>query len=204
MVILSTKLLRPLTQKIVDSLPHAPICAECGARADQQAVGRQAGWFYDHQGAEEVGPSTFYCPSHALLEDLDPDWPGNQELLFRAPVSRKMPLQIDSLDELFLDLKFYSTLRAAQQGRGKGWWVSLPVGYGFATYQYVTPSVKLRPVIDQMIYGDEGDYYVEITFRNDGLALVCLKYERILGYRLVCLVKQEEVLDFFARHITNC
>ena len=202
MVILSTKLLRPLTQKIVEGLPHAPTCAQCGERA-APAAERSAGWYYDAADAQR-GLGTFYCPKHARLEDLDPDWPANQEVLFRVPVSRKMPLQVETLDELFLDLEWHMTMRAAQQRENKKWWVSLPVGFGFVPYQYVTPSIKLRPVIDQMVYGDTGHYYVDITFRNDALALVSLKYEQILGQRYVCLVRAAEVLDFFARRITNC
>lgn len=192
MAILSTKLLRPILFEA--DLIHCTVCS-CPRLKPSYAET----WYEDFSQPAEA--RAYYCPEHALLEDLDPDYSGNQSTLFGIPVSRKMPLQMQSLDEIFERPVVYKTAQHSLTSRANGLrpplWVSLPVGRNFFPHQYVEPKSSLVPVFDTMINGLHGDYYVDVAFRRDGFALVSLKYQQILGCRFVCVIPNQAVLDFF-------
>lgn len=210
MTVLSTKLLRPLP---VGELPGVELhCHTCSTACHGDDAAR-AGWYGDFAlvFAGQSITQGVYCPEHAMLEDMDPDWPANQNTLYRVPVSRNMLLKdVTSLDQIFTEPVQYPTLEAASKARsnvhlkGSKWWVRLPVTMDFAPWQYVDHQPALQPVFDNLLYGAEGDYYFEITFRQDDLALVSIKYEKILGSRFICLVPKAEVIDFFWKKTHNC
>lgn len=185
----STKLLRPLEPGHLMNMVMA--CQVC----DVRAIGDQAridGWFVDQRFGSG---HQFYCPRHALLEDLDPDWPDNQKLLQGVPVSRKMPLQgITDPAELFHDMVLEKQAGANHQNLQNRCWISLPVGHGYNLYHYA----KLQPAV-QAIAGSmvSSDLYVEIVQRSNGTLLVSLKYQRMLGSRFVCILPSIRCLDSF-------
>lgn len=80
-------------------------------------------------------------------------------------------------------------------------WLSLPHGESFPLYCTVRASEQLSQFIrENSIYGDEPDldrsHYLEVVFRDDGTALVVLKYQQILGSRWLCTVPQDTVRAF--------
>lgn len=185
----STKLLRPLLYVQGEEI----VCSVCSCK--REPTDHPSTWYEDFSALIE--PRAHYCPEHALLEDLDPEFPGNQTTLYGVPVTRKMPLQVESLHEIFSDLEVHPSLFDADKRGNNKWWVSLPTGRGFCMFQYVNHTAKLLPVFDAMPKGVNGGYYIDIIFRENGTALVSLKYQLILGQRFVCIVPKSAVFDFF-------
>jgi len=126
-------------------LGQALCCLVCDAKVRVEA-GQAVGWYRDYApNLAAPDAAEFICPSCAMLEDLDPDWPDNQSALAWVPVRRKMPIQIrESLAELFTER---STGKAAGETPPGMLWVSLPVGCGFDLYNHVRPSQALIDMI---------------------------------------------------------
>lgn len=196
---ISTRLLRPIMRG--QYLGQALCCLVCDAKVRVEA-GQAVGWYRDYApNLSAPDAAEFICPSCAMLEDLDPDWPDNQTMLAHVPVRRKMPFRVESsLLELFDDLTYAD--KAGQTPAGK-LWVSLPVNAGFPLYGSVEPTPALKGLIAQMIYGDrpgaclDKHYYLDIIWRGETEALVMIKYQQILGQRYVAIVPRQLVIDFF-------
>lgn len=63
------------------------------------------------------------------------------------------------------------------------------------------PKPRLAELISQMIYGAERSplrerYLLEIVFREDGTALLMVRYQFIIGSRWICLVPHEQARAF--------
>lgn len=193
----STKLLRPISRH--DCVDNLLVCHKCGKETSAGEV-PTGHWYKDFAAAP--GELSVTCGSCSLLEDMDPDWPENQGMLFSTPVRRKMPFQeVEDLGMFFTGLDVAA--KAGQTPGGK-LWVALPHNSGFPLYSHVKPTQKLIDFIaEKMIYGYPyecpGDfYYVQINWmEGTDEALVSLKYQRILGYRALCRVPRQLVHDFF-------
>lgn len=82
-------------------------------------------------------------------------------------------------------------------------WVSLPHNpkFKFPLFTIAMPTEKLRGLItENMIYRElplNRNYYLEVTFIGKYNAKVFVKYQHIIGSRLLCEVKQSDVVKFF-------
>lgn len=82
-------------------------------------------------------------------------------------------------------------------------WVSLPHGskYKFPLYTIATPTEKLRELIlGNMLYNElplDKNYYLKVIFIGKHDARIFVQYQHIIGSRLLCTVKQSDVVKFF-------
>lgn len=193
MLPVSTKRLRPVVATACEKVS----CATCEAVLSTADAAKQ-GWYRD-----EEPPFEAYCSRHTLLEDLDPNFLGNQNALYGVPTRRSMPFQgVTDLSVLFGD-------KHVGQKAGEGYksafveylWVRLPSGSGFPLYCLVKPSPELLQLISAtMVYGLgrplSTHYYLDVCWRDDA-ALISVKYQRILGQRHLAIVDRQLILDFF-------
>lgn len=195
----STKLLRPVRPG--DVHPEAVLdCESCAAHC-MGHVAPMKRWYEDHSIAQLGKPRIYFCPMHAMLEDLDPDWPANQDILARTPVRRKMPLQDVTVDDLFIGKQNGS----APGQTPKGWlWLSLPVNEGLGMYTSVKPSPAVLEIMEAMLYRDFGTnydqhYYAQVIWVEPNEALISLQYQQLLGYRFVARVPRDQLREFCSR-----
>ena len=175
-MILSTKLLRPLTDLSKTGAPQP--CSQCEAQAQ----------YYDHvDGA-------VYCGEHTLLEDLDPENAANQRTLQGCAVSRLAA---------FPELQLFSELfekREPNKNRGdKGVWISVPTSANIKQNSADAKGPLIEWIKENLIYGAaslDPHYYIQLS-RKGEMAFVYIKYQQILGSRFIGIVSWESVVDFF-------
>lgn len=107
-----------------------------------------------------------------------------------------------SITELCTFKGFEPNANARRTGRDM--WLSLPAGEAFPLYTTVT-TVTATDLLyafigARSIYASDRDlntnHYLDVIFRDDGTALIALKYKQILGSWHLCIVKQPDVRNF--------
>lgn len=137
------------------------------------------------------------CVEHTAIEDLDPECPKNQTLLANVPVSRMAAFpEIEKFSDLF-------GKRSLNKERGaRGLWISLPVGCVVKGGTAEAKDILADFIMENLVYGDEAGqsldkfYYVQVVQRDD-IAVIHIKYQQILGTRLIGMVPWESVVEFF-------
>lgn len=181
-MILSTKLLRPVPENQV----WACTAEGCNSPAEY------------HNAAATEGEA--YCAEHTMLEDLDPNWPSNRDLLDRQSVSRQATFpDIEKFSDLFRP-------RPSGEDRGKvGVWISLPTACGLRGNSADAKDRLLDHIRERTIFGEESRnsldkfYYIQIVQRGD-LAYIYLKFQQITGSHFMGIVTWESLKEFFVEH----
>jgi hypothetical protein len=119
----------------------------------------------------------------------------------------KLYLPDATLPQLVEFVRFESGPSSHRLG-GPEMWLSLPHDQGFPLY----PTIRATPMLADFIkgnsiYGDERDlsrsHYIEVCFRDDGTALVLMKYQQILGSRWLCIVPQSQVIEWVRSNVVE-
>lgn len=140
----------------------------------------------------------FYCGDHSLLEDLDPDDFLNQHTLTGAYVSRRAAFpECMDIEELFA-----KTPRAALSGRPHTlqMWASVVNANHIQQWDVVARPAVVGWIQENSIYTTplDANHYIQITCREDeDLAFITLKFQQILGSRLLAIVPLKTVEKFF-------
>jgi hypothetical protein len=100
-----------------------------------------------------------------------------------------------------VELERFEPKAGGQCRRGPELWLRLPGGQEFPMYTTVSATPLLEEFIRaNSIYGGDAhldrNHYLEVIFREDGTALVAMKYQQILGGRWLTVVPQAQVREF--------
>lgn len=180
-MILSTKLLRRINKTA------GKVCDHCDTPAE----------YYD--AALPVEKFTFYCGNHAFLEDLDPEDMLNQHLLTGAYVSRKsaFPECLD-IEELFARA---TPVPVNGRRHSLQMWANVVNSPELQKGDVVARPATVEFIKENSIYGVTGldsHHYVQINrCADEGLAFITLKFQQILGSRLLAIVPWKTVENFF-------
>lgn len=121
-------------------------------------------------------------------------------------MSGKLWLMDSTLPQLF---EFVRCESGPSRGRGGAeMWLSLPHHEGFPLYVTVRATPLLADFIKgHSIYGEERDldrsHYLEVTFRDDGTALISMQFQQILGSWWLCVVPQSQVTEWVRANVVE-